>query len=38
MRIQFYTSDELEDKLNNESEKQGVSISVLVNEDRKSVV
>ncbi len=32
MRIQFYTSDELEDKLNNESEKQGVSISVLVND------
>ncbi|MCI8660533.1 MAG: hypothetical protein HFG54_09860 [Lachnospiraceae bacterium] len=32
MRIQFYPSDELKDKLNNESNKLGVSISVLVND------
>ncbi|MBD5548315.1 MAG: hypothetical protein HDQ97_13090 [Lachnospiraceae bacterium] len=32
MRIQFYPSDELKDKLNNESNELGVSISVLVND------
>lgn len=32
MRTQFYPSDELENKLNNESKKLGVNVSVLVND------
>ena len=32
MRIQFYPSDELEDKLNKEADALGVNVSVLVND------
>ena len=32
MRIQFYPSEELEKKLNNEAEQLEVSVSILVND------
>ena len=32
MKIQFYTSDTLEEKLNNEAKQLGVSVSTLVND------
>lgn len=32
MRIQFYPSDDLENKLNNESNRLGVNVSALVND------